>query len=294
VALPFLNVTQSTANACPPLTFTMPAISLLTLTIFVKMAVFSFGGFEYVSILAGECRNPSRTFTKSVLIAAPIIALIYIFSTNSVLAFVHPENVNLINPIAQVFTTGFSSLSTAATLVSGVILAMLMRDIAQSSLTFTGNTRLPMVAGWDHLLPPWFTRLHTKYKTPVNSIIFVGLITLCIGLAGIINVGQEEAFQLLQSAAGIFIAFTQLVMFAIPVFGLKDRRSKVPIWIKITSLFGFFITFVFIVLSVFPIIEVKSWFSYSVKIIAVIAVANTIGIALFLRAKKSGNKKANF
>jgi amino acid transporter len=292
LALPFLNVTRSTVNAYPLLTFTMPAISLLTITIFVKMAVFSFGGFEYVSILAGECRNPSRAFTKSVLISAPVIALIYIFSTNSVLAFVDPKNVNLINPIAQVFTIGFSSLSTAATLVSGVILAMLMRDIAQSSLTFTGNTRLPMVAGWDHLLPPWFSRLHTKYKTPVNSIVFVGLITLCIGLASILDVGQEEAFQLLQSAAGIFIAFTQLVMFAIPIFGLKGSRRKVSIWIKITSVFGFFTTFVFIVLSVFPIIEVESRLSYSTKIIAIIAVANIIGILLFVSAEKRRNKKA--
>jgi amino acid transporter len=286
LVLPFLNITPGTANVYPPLTLTMPAFSLLTITIFVKMAVFSFGGFEYVSILAGECRNPSRAFTKAVLIAAPVIVLIYIFSTNSVLAFVHPENVNLINPIAQVFTTGFSPLSAAATLVSGVILAMLIRDIAQSSLTFTGNTRLPMVAGWDHLLPPWFTRLHNKYKTPVNSIIFVGAITLCIGLAGIIDVGQQEAFQLLQSAAGIFIAFTQLVMFAIPIFGLKHSTKKTPTWIKITSMLGFITTLVFVVLSVFPIIEVKSWVSYSAKIIAVIIIANAIGIVLFLSAEK--------
>jgi amino acid transporter len=149
-----------------------------------------------------------------------------------------------------------------------------------------------MVAGWDHLLPPWFSRLHTKYKTPVNSIVFVGLITLCIGLASILDVGQEEAFQLLQSAAGIFIAFTQLVMFAIPIFGLKGSRRKVSIWIKITSVFGFFTTFVFIVLSVFPIIEVESWLSYSTKIIAIIAVANIIGILLFVSAEKRRNKKA--
>ena len=30
--------------------------------------------------------------------------------------------------------------------------------IAQASVMFTGNTRLPMVAGWDGLLPEWFTR----------------------------------------------------------------------------------------------------------------------------------------
>ena len=31
-----------------------------------------------------------------------------------------------------------------------------------------------MVAGWDHMLPAWFSRLHAKYRTPVNSIVVVG------------------------------------------------------------------------------------------------------------------------
>ena len=32
------------------------------------------GGFEYVAIHAGECRNPTRAITRSVWLAAPIIA----------------------------------------------------------------------------------------------------------------------------------------------------------------------------------------------------------------------------
>ena len=46
--------------------------------------------------------------------------------------------------------------------------------VAQASVMFAGNTRLPMVAGWDGLLPQWFTRVHRRYETPVNSIVFVG------------------------------------------------------------------------------------------------------------------------
>ena len=56
---------------------------------------------------------------------------------------------------------------------------------------FGGNTRLPMVAGWDNLLPAWFTKLHEKYRTPVNSILFVGAVTLVFGLIGLIGVGRD-------------------------------------------------------------------------------------------------------
>ena len=32
------------------------------------------------------------------------------------------------------------------------------------SIYLTANARLPMVAGWDDLLPAWFTRLHATLQ----------------------------------------------------------------------------------------------------------------------------------
>ena len=76
-------------------------------------------------------------------------------------------------------------------------------DIAQSSVMFAGNTRLPMVAGWDGLLPPWFTRMHATYRTPVNSILLRRRRAwLAFGVAGLIGVGKQEAFQLLMRRVG--------------------------------------------------------------------------------------------
>jgi glutamate:GABA antiporter len=76
-----------------------------------------------------------------------------------------------------------------------------------------------MVAGWDMLLPNWFTRLHPRYKTPINSILHVGALTRLLGLGGLAGVGPQEAYQLLQRAALIFYAITYLVMFALPIVG---------------------------------------------------------------------------
>jgi amino acid transporter len=294
VALPLLNLSQDIPASYPPLTITMPPLSLLTATVFVKITVFAFGGFEYVAILAGECRNPARAIRQSVLIAMPLIGLMYIFGTNSFLTLIKPEDVDLINPFAQAFTAGFGSFEVVANLLSGTILAMMAREISQASLTFTGNTRLPMVAGWDHLLPAWFTKLHTKFKTPVNSILFVWAMTLCVGLAGNFEVGQQEAYQLLQSAAGIFIATPLLVLFTIPLFGSGNVSRRIPPWVKIFSVTGFLLTLLFIILSIFPIIEVQSRLAYSVKIIGIIVITNLLGILIFVGAGKRRNQKMNF
>ena len=73
-----------------------------------------------------------------------------------------------------------------------------------------------------------FARLHPKYQTPVNSILFVGTITLAFSILGLIGVGKQEAFQLLWN--GIFYGLTYLAMFAIPLrptsVGMgQDRRG---------------------------------------------------------------------
>ena len=52
----------------------MPVVSIMSLNLLGKMGFGALGGFEYVAIHAGECRNPVRTIARSVVIAAPIIA----------------------------------------------------------------------------------------------------------------------------------------------------------------------------------------------------------------------------
>lgn len=291
LALPLLSLARGTINEYHPLAMTMPALTLLNLNILGKMGFGALGGFEYVAILAGECRNPVRSINRSVVIAAPIIALMFILGTSSVLAFVRPENVDLLGPIPQVLSIGFGAFGFVARIVSIVILALLGIRLAQASISFTGNTRLPMVAGWDRLLPAWFTRLHPKYKTPVNSIIFVGAMTLVIGLMSIVGVGQQEAYQLLQNASGIFYALTYLVMFAIPLIGLRGISPRPPVWVKVVSVSGLLMTLLYVTLSVFPIINVESWLAFTTKIIAVIAIANVIGTAIFLFAKKRRERR---
>src|SRR5262249_36665384 len=159
--------------------------SVMTLNILGKMGFGALGGFEYVAIHAGECRDPARHIARSVAVAAPIIALMFVLGTSSVLALVGRDKVDLIAPIPQVLAVGFGPLGVRA-VAPIAILALLCIRVAQSSVMFAGNTRLPMVAGWDRLLPAWFTELHARWRTPVHSILFVGAATLVLGVVGLL------------------------------------------------------------------------------------------------------------
>ena len=78
IATPPLNRWQGTLAEYHPLRLTMPPLTVFSRSVFTKMMFGALSGFDYVAIFAGECRNPARNLTRSVLITAPFIALIYI------------------------------------------------------------------------------------------------------------------------------------------------------------------------------------------------------------------------
>ncbi len=281
VALPFFGRATGKLPHYRPIEFAMPAATLFSLNIFSKMALGALSGFEYVAILAGETRAPVRNIGRSVLIAAPIIALMFILGTSSVMAYVKFADIDLIGPVPQALSLGAHDFGAGSAVASIAILMLAGRAIALLSIYFTGNTRLPMVAGWDRIVPAWFTRLQPRYKTPINSIIFVGVITFIFAVGSQLGVGAQEAFQLIDNAAGIFYGIAYLILFAIPVFGLRHHASRAPVWLKIAAVAGALTTLLYIVMTIFPIVDVRSRFAFAAKIIVVTVAANLVGVLIF-------------
>jgi amino acid transporter len=286
ILVPFVALHRGTAHAYRPFAAAMPAVTFYSLNIFGKLALGALSGFEYVAILAGECRNPARTIGRAVTIAVPVIAIMFVFGTSSVLALVPQDQIDLVSPIPQTLIAGFRGLGFARWIVPALIILLLCRQIGNVSLVFAGNTRLPMVAGWDGFLPPWFTRLHPRFHTPQNSILFVGALTLGFTVAGQAGVGVQEAFQLLDNAAGILYAFAYLALFAIPLAGARRLGVLPPLWLRGAATSGFGVSLLYCVLSIFPIIDVQSWQLFAAKIIAVLAGTNGIGLAIYVAGRR--------
>jgi amino acid transporter len=280
ILLPLIDALRGGHAVTAPFSLAMPAISLLNLNILGKLGFGALGGFEYVAIFAGECRDPARVIGRSVVIAAPIIAVLFILGTGSVLWYAGAQNIDLISPVSQVLAIATRPLGFGARIASIVILAVLGMRFAQVSVNFSATARLPMVAGWDNLMPAWFTRLHPKYKTPAQSIFFVGAMTLAFSISGMLGVGSQEAMQLFNNAAGIYYALTYLVMFAIPLAG------GAPTWVKIASASGFLMTLLYVVLSIFPIIDVGNRVGFTLKISGVVILGNLVGLAVLWAAER--------
>src|SRR3982750_2575727 len=94
-----------------------PTVSLFyCLNITSKLAVGGLSGFEYIAILAGECRSPARNIGR--------IALMFILGTSSVLAFIGDKEIDLIGPVPQTLRLGLHSFQIAGAIASAAILFM--------------------------------------------------------------------------------------------------------------------------------------------------------------------------
>lgn len=280
ILTPFLNLWHGTLAEYHPLRLVAPSVTLFSLSVFSKMTFGALTGFEYIAVFAGECRNPGGHLPKSVWITAPIIALIYILATSAILAFVPPSSEDVVAPIAQALSRGAEPFGVVGFVVPLAMLFLFLYYLATFCAFFSVSTRLPMVAGWDHLLPEWFSRLHPRYKTPLNSVLFLGSATLVVALAALIGVGHEESFELLLTWSFTFYGIAYLAMFAIPIFSRK-RGLRARWWVRMASASGLLVTLLFVVLSVFPIIDVGSSWRYSVKIAGVVIGANALGWMIF-------------
>jgi amino acid transporter len=292
ILLPYLGLATGHLESYHPFRTEMPAFSLFNLNVLGKMCVGAFAGFEYMAILAGETHSPASAVKKSVYYAAPLITLFFILGTATVVAYIPRDEIDLIGPLPQVLRAGFGPFGIAGTIVTIAIVMTLAMRVSQISVAFTAVTRLPMVAGWDRLLPAWFSRLHATHRTPVNSILVVAVFSFAMSVLSLVGVGQAEAFQLMFNASGIFYGITYLVMFAIPLVGLRGVTPRPPWWIKAAAASGLVITVLYTVLSLFPIIQVASVAGFALKITVVIVLLNLVGVGILVAARRRSQSVA--
>ena len=111
-----------------------------------------------------------------------------------------------------------------------------------------------------------------------------GAIYAAMALALVMIWRATKVINFAQGAMAMFT--TYLALFAIPVLAGKQSSLRGPLWMKVLATFGFLMTLLFVVLSIFPIIPVASQSAYSAKTVAVIVVANLAGLVLYYKRPK--------
>jgi amino acid transporter len=265
-----------------PFELHLPHTDLTSLAL-IGQILFAASGLEYIAIMAGEAKSPTRDIGRSVIIASPIIVVMFILGTASVLAFheLTSSTINYIAPIPQTLRLAFGDNALATLLARSVIFLLQVRILGAASFIFTGVARLPMAAGWDHLIPAWFSRLHPRYRTPTNSILTAALLIAALIVLGSAGVHAAEAFNVLNNASTEFYALAYLVMFAIPICGTKLLRNRIPLWVSGLCAVGFLTIVVTFALNAYPFDDAAKPLPFAAKILGATLIINVLGYAFY-------------
>jgi basic amino acid/polyamine antiporter, APA family len=174
---------------------------------------FAFIGFDAVSTLAQEVKNPQRDMPWGILGSLAICTLIYVLVGFVMTGMVSYTSLNTAAPIAvAVDATGNNMqwLKTPIKLgaiagLSSVVLVQLM-----------GQTRIFYAMSNDRLIPESFAKVHPTFKTPYISTLITGFFAFVI--SGLFPIGL----------LGELVSIGTLLAFAIVSAGVLILRYKSP------------------------------------------------------------------
>ena len=184
------------------LTFGLPKVSSNLLNPFliegniglistVAFVYISYAGVTKVAAIAGEIKNPSKNLPRAMILSLLIMTSIYVFVT-----FVLVGNIPL-----EELKTDIKPIYTIANILGGTYVgygAAVIGIITLISMANSGvlaSSRFPFAMARDKLLPPFMSKIHAKYLTPVVTIIMT-----CVVMALVILFLDVEKIAKLASA----------------------------------------------------------------------------------------------
>ena len=133
----------------------------------VAFVYISYAGVTKVAAIAGEIRNPSKNLPRAMILSLFIMTCIYVFVT-----FVLVGNIPL-----DALKTDIRPIYTIANLLGGSYIGYVAAGVGIITLISMANSgvlaasRFPFAMAIDKLLPDFMGKIHSKYLTPVVTII---------------------------------------------------------------------------------------------------------------------------
>lgn len=132
---------------------------------------FAYIGFDAISTTAEECKNPQRDLPRSMIYSLIICTVIYVLIALVLTGMVNYKDLNVGDPMAFVFQ------QVGLDWIAGIIAISAVIAMASVLLVFQiGQPRIWMSMSRDGLLPPVFSRIHPRFKTPSFATIVTGFV----------------------------------------------------------------------------------------------------------------------
>ncbi|MES4793266.1 MAG: amino acid transporter, partial [Chloroflexota bacterium] len=139
----------------------------------VSAVFFAYIGFDAISTTAEECKNPQRDLPRGMFYSLLICTVLYSLIALVLTGMVNYKSLQVGDPLAYVFGPEGANLPW----IRGIIAISAVIAMATVLLVFQlGQPRIWMAMSRDGLLPPIFSAIHPRFKTPWFSTILTGLV----------------------------------------------------------------------------------------------------------------------
>jgi APA family basic amino acid/polyamine antiporter len=174
---------------------------------------FAYIGFDAVSTAAQEAKNPQRDMPIGILGSLGISTVLYILVAIVLTGIVSYTALNVADPVAVGVDAMGKSMFWLRPIVKIAAIAGLSSVILVMLL---GQPRIFFTMAKDGLLPPVFSKVHPKFKTPYVSTIVTGSVAMII--AGILPI----------SILGELVSIGTLLAFIIVCLSVLVLRKSKP------------------------------------------------------------------
>jgi basic amino acid/polyamine antiporter, APA family len=162
----------------------------------VSAVFFAYIGFDAVSTLAEESKNPQRDLPKGMIYSLVICTVVFIILALVITGMVSYELLGVSDPLAEIF-----ALKGVKWMLFIVSIAAVVAMTSVLLVFQMGQPRIWMTMSRDGLMPKKFASIHPKYKTPGFATIVTGLVV------GVPIFFTDENFVLDFTSIGTLFAF---------------------------------------------------------------------------------------
>jgi APA family basic amino acid/polyamine antiporter len=174
---------------------------------------FAYIGFDAVSTAAQEAKNPQRDMPTGILGSLGISTILYIMVAIVLTGIVSYTFLNVADPIA----VGVDAMGKGLFWLRPIIKIAAIAGLSSVILVMMlGQPRIFYSMSKDGLLPPQFSKIHSRFKTPYFSTIITGSVAFI--LAGLLPI----------NILGELVSIGTLLAFAIVCIGVIFLRYKRP------------------------------------------------------------------
>ncbi|MCB9303598.1 MAG: amino acid permease [Lewinellaceae bacterium] len=137
----------------------------------VAAVFFAYIGFDAISTTTEECQNPQRDMPRAIIYSLIICTVLYVLIALTLTGMVSYKELAVGDPLSFVFHR------IGLNWISGLVAFTALIAMASVLLVFQlGQPRIWMSMSRDGLLPPAFSRIHPRFKTPAFSTVVTGFV----------------------------------------------------------------------------------------------------------------------